>query len=185
MKIFELLVLAVGLSVDAFSVSVCKGLSQKPTIKHAVTAGLYFGIFQALMPLIGYFIMSKFAGIIEKADHWIIFILLAAIGIKMIIESFKDEELVPGYDFKSMIPLAFATSVDAMAAGASLVFLKIPVLISVTVIGVTTFLFSFAGVELGGKLGGKFQKRAVLFGGAVLILLGLKILLEHMGVISF
>ena len=185
MKLWELFILAVGLSMDAFAVSICKGLSV-PQVKprHALTVGCYFGGFQALMPLIGYLLGSQFEALISSVDHWIAFVLLGIIGVNMIRESRGDaEELNDSFGFKTMLPLAVATSIDALAVGVTFAFLQVQILPAVCFIGATTFLFSCAGIKIGNVFGAKYKSRAELFGGAVLILMGIKILLEHLGVL--
>lgn len=187
MSFIELFILAVGLSMDAFAVSVCKGLSVsevKP--KHMLIAGGYFGAFQALMPCIGYFLGSRFIQYIEAFDHWIAFALLAIIGISMIRSSFKqDEEQNDDFSFKAMILLAVATSIDALAVGITFACLDVKVLPAVLLIGVTTFVISAAGIKIGNLFGSKYRSKAELVGGIILILIGLKIILEHLGVIKF
>ena len=186
MSILELFVIAVGLSMDAFAVAICKGLSvEKAEIKHCLITGLYFGGFQALMPLIGFFLGEKFQALITRYDHWIAFVLLALIGGTMIKESLDKEQdaLPPSFDFRAMLPLAVATSIDALAVGVTFAFLQVNILWAVALIGVTTFAFSWAGVKVGNLFGAKFKSRAEFFGGAVLILMGIKILLEHLGVL--
>lgn len=187
MAIWELFTIAVGLAMDAFSVAICKGLSvQKATVKHSVIAGLYFGGFQALMPLIGYLLGSTFERFITSIDHWIIFILLALIGINMIRESRKQEEEVnASFGVKAMLPLAIATSIDALGVGITFAFMEINIWLAIALIGIVTFILSFVGVKAGSFLGAKYKSRAELVGGIVLILIGLKILLEHLGVISW
>lgn len=183
----ELIILAVGLAMDAFAVAICKGLSvQKIKPAHLAITGLYFGGFQALMPLIGYFLGINFRHLIEQVDHWIAFVLLAIIGINMIKEaSSKDEECMDcGFGFKSMLPMAVATSIDALAVGVTLAFLNVNIWVAVSAIGIITFLLSAVGVWIGRIVGIKFKSKAEIFGGAVLILIGLKILLEHIVVIS-
>ena len=199
MGIAELLVLAIGLSMDAFAVSVCKGLeTKKITIKQMVLAGLWFGGFQALMPAIGYFLGQAFAGAIKKYDHWVAFALLAFIGINMFKEAFSDESADEGnadknsgevcskncFGVKTMFIMAVATSIDALAVGVTFAFLKVNIVSAVSFIGVITFVFSFAGVKIGNIFGAKYEKKAQMTGGIILILIGLKILLEHLGVIS-
>ncbi len=180
MSVWELLVIAVGLSMDAFSVSVCKGLSvEKVQAKHVLLCGLFFGIFQAVMPAIGYFIGSAFANYVEKFDHWIAFVLLLYIGINMIKEAKQEEKLDADFSLKTMTLLAIATSIDALTIGVSFAFLKVNLLISVLAIGLITFTLSCIGVILGHKIGSKFSSRAEVLGGAVLIILGVKILIEH------
>ena len=184
MSLIELFILAVGLSMDAFAVSICKGLSlRKIKAKHMCIAGLWFGGFQALMPLIGYFLGSFFSEMIEQYDHWVAFILLAIIGGNMIKESFgKDENVDSAMDFKSMLLLAIATSIDALAVGVTFAFLQVQILPAVSFIGVVTFIFSAAGIKIGSLFGTKYRSKAELFGGIVLVFIGLKILLEGIGV---
>ena len=186
MSILELFILAVGLSMDAFAVSVCKGLSLgKIKPKHMCIAGGWFGGFQALMPLIGYFLGSFFAEMIEKYDHWVAFVLLAIIGGNMIKESFgKDEKVDSSMDVKSMLLLAIATSIDALAVGVTFAFLQVQIVPAVSFIGVITFIFSAVGVKIGSLFGTKYKSKAELFGGIVLVLIGIKILLEGIGVLG-
>lgn len=188
MSIFELFLLAVGLSMDAFAVSICKGLSVKELkIKHMFLAAVYFGGFQALMPVIGFFAGINFAGYISSIDHWIVFVLLAFIGGNMIKESLGKEEEQVNDDFsvKVMLLLAIATSIDALAVGISFALLKINILYAASFIGVITFVLSAIGIKLGHVFGSKYKSKAELAGGIILILIGLKILLDHLGVISF
>ena len=186
MGFWELLVLAAGLSMDAFAVSVCKGLSVpelKP--KHALITGLYFGGFQALMPLLGYLLGRQFEALITNIDHWIAFVLLALIGANMIKESRGEaEQLNDSFSFWTMLPLAVATSIDALAVGITFAFLQVSILPAVTVIGCTTFVLSAAGIKIGHVFGARYQSRAELAGGIVLIVLGCKILLEHLGLLG-
>lgn len=186
MSILDLFILAVGLSMDAFAVSVCKGLSLgKIKPKHMCIAGVWFGGFQALMPLIGYFLGSFFAEMIEKYDHWVAFVLLAIIGGNMIKESFgKDEKVDSSMDVKSMLLLAIATSIDALAVGVTFAFLQVQIVPAVSFIGVITFIFSAVGVKIGSLFGTKYKSKAELFGGIVLVLIGIKILLEGIGVLG-
>ena len=186
MSILELFILAVGLSMDAFAVSVCKGLSLgKIKPKHMCIAGAWFGGFQALMPLSGYFLGSFFADMIEKYDHWVAFVLLAIIGGNMIKESFdKDEKVDSSMDVKSMLLLAIATSIDALAVGVTFAFLQVQIVPAVSFIGVITFIFSAVGVKIGSLFGTKYKSKAELFGGIVLVLIGIKILLEGIGVLG-
>lgn len=181
MEIWELLIIAFGVSMDAFAVSICKGLSMKEMkYKNAVMAGSFFGGFQALMPLIGYLLGVQFKGYITSIDHWIAFILLAIIGIKMIKESREScTSADDSFDFKSMTVLAIATSIDALAVGITLAFLEVNIVTSVLIIGITTFAFSFAGVKIGNFFGTKFRSKAELAGGVVLTAMGIKILLSH------
>lgn len=191
MGIWELLALAVGVSMDAFAVSVCKGLAmKKATLKASAICGGWFGGFQALMPLIGFFLGSLFAEAIEAVDHWVAFGLLALIGINLLKEVFSKkcdcEDCNADLSFKTMFVMAIATSIDALAVGISLsMSLKNPgdIYLAVLFIGVTTFLFSAVGVKVGNIFGSRFEKKAQFAGGAILILLGLKILLEHLGVL--
>ena len=186
MGILDLFILAVGLSMDAFAVSVCKGLSLgKIKPKHMCIAGACFGGFQALMPLIGYFLGSFFAEMIEKYDHWVAFVLLAIIGGNMIKESFgKDEKVDSSMNVKSMLLLAIATSIDALAVGVTFAFLQVQIVPAVSFIGVITFIFSAVGVKIGSLFGTKYKSKAELFGGIVLVLIGIKILLEGIGVLG-
>lgn len=185
MSIFELFILAIGLSMDAFAVSICKGLSLgKIKVKHMCIAGLWFGGFQALMPLIGYYLGSFFADMITKYSHWIAFILLLFIGGNMIKESFGEEEKVnDDMGVKSMFLLAIATSIDALAVGVSLAFLKVNIIPAVSSIGCITFVCSAAGVKIGSLFGDKYQSKAELCGGIILILIGVKILLDGLGIL--
>lgn len=181
MGLVELFVLAVGLSMDAFAVSICKGLSLgKIRVKHMCIAGAWFGGFQALMPLIGYYLGSVFSHIITTYDHWIAFILLAIIGGNMIKESLdKDEEKADAsMSVKSMFLLAVATSIDALAVGVTFAFLDVNIIPAVSFIGIITFICSALGVKIGSIFGTKYKSKAEFFGGAVLIIIGLKILLE-------
>lgn len=183
MGITELIILAVGLSMDAFAVSICKGLSvRKLEIKHMALAGIWFGGFQALMPLIGYLLGSTFASYVQKFDHWIALILLAFIGLSMIKEAFAEDEEEVGDSFgaKTMFLMAVATSIDALAVGVTFAFLNVNVIFAVFTIGITTFIFSAAGIKIGNVFGLRFKSKAELAGGAILVLLGLKIFVEHM-----
>ena len=185
MELWELFLIAVGLSADAFAVAVCKGLSvKKLNIKHALVTGLYFGGFQALMPLIGYWLGSRFQNLITSIDHWIAFVLLALIGFNMIKESKGEaEELNDSFKFSEMLPLAVATSIDALAVGITFAFLKVNITGAISMIGITTFVLSIAGIWLGNRFGAKYKSKAECFGGVVLILIGIKILFEHIGII--
>ncbi len=193
MSFIELFILAVGLSMDAFAVSVCKGLSvRKAEVKECCLAGLYFGGFQALMPVIGYFLGVQFREYITGIDHWIAFVLLGLIGISMIREAGEREdesgEVCPteGNPFavREMLVLAVATSIDALAVGITLAFLNVNLLASVCFIGVTTFVLSAAGVRIGNIFGIRYKAKAELAGGIILICMGLKILLEHLGMLG-
>ena len=189
MSILEILLLGIGLSMDAFAVSICKGLSAKRLqAKHYLIIGAWFGGFQALMPTIGYFLGSTFEQYITAFDHWIAFVLLAAIGAGMIRESLSKEESDgnDSFSFKTMLLLALATSIDALAVGVTFALLPdVNVPLAVSLIGVTTFLCSAAGLKVGNVFGLRYKSRAEFAGGLILILIGLKILLEHLGVISF
>lgn len=188
MGFIELLLTAVALSMDAFAVSVCKGLSaQKLRPWDVGKTGLFFGGFQALMPLIGWLLGKQFERYITRIDHWIAFVLLAFIGGKMVWEALRggEEDDSGSFAFRELLLLAIATSIDALAVGVTFAFLAVNIWSSIAVIGVTTFAFSFGGVYLGNKVGVKFHEKAELAGGVVLILIGLKILLEHLGVINF
>ena len=186
MKVWELFVIAVGLSMDAFAVSICKGLSTKDVRReHMVVTGLYFGGFQALMPLAGYLLGSRFQSMIQRVDHWIAFVLLALIGANMVRESqgeaeHLDDSFTPG----TMLPLAVATSIDALAVGVTFAFLNVRIIPAAALIGVTTFALSAIGMRLGNVFGARYQARAELVGGIVLILMGVKILLEHTGILG-
>lgn len=182
MSLLELFLIAVGLSMDAFAVSVCKGLSvPQVKMKHALTAGLYFGGFQAAMPLLGYLLGIRFQAIIVSIDHWIAFILLGLIGINMIRESRKEEEVDGSFGWKAMLPMAIATSIDALAVGITFAFLQVDIVPAVLFIGGTTLLLSMAGVKAGHIFGCRCRTKAEIIGGVVLIVMGSKILLEHLG----
>lgn len=188
MSLLELFLLAVGLSMDAFAVSVCKGLSvRRGSMKQALTVGIWFGGFQALMPFLGYLLGITFSSLITNIDHWIAFVLLAFIGFNMIREARSDEENESNdrFDFKTMLPLAVATSIDALAVGVTFAFLRVNIVPAVSFIGCITFLLSAIGLKAGNIIGAKNRSRAEFAGGLVLILMGIKILLEHLGVISF
>lgn len=180
MGILELFILAVGLSMDAFAVSICKGLSLgKISAKHMAIAGGWFGGFQALMPLMGYFLGSLFADIVSKYAHWVAFILLLIIGGNMVKESFGEAEEMEGdMDVKTMLMLAVATSIDALAVGVSFAFLKVNIVAAVLFIGCITFVFSAAGVKIGSLFGNKYKSKAELAGGIILIIIGIKTLVE-------
>ena len=186
MGLLELFILAVGLSMDAFAVSVCKGLAMpKISVKKAVIVGIWFGGFQALMPALGYLLGSQFKDSITAVDHWIAFILLGIIGGNMIREacSGECEKENDSLDIKTMFLLAVATSIDALAVGITFAFLKFNIVAAGSFIGATTFIISAAGVKIGNIFGTKYKAKAELAGGVILILLGLKILLEHLGVL--
>ena len=184
MGLIELFLIAVGLSMDAFAVSVCKGLAMpKCTFKKAAIVGLWFGGFQALMPAIGYVLGAQFQEAIASIDHWIAFVLLALIGGNMIHEALDndEEEADASLDVKTMFLLAVATSIDALAIGITFAFLKVSIIPAVCFIGIVTFIISFAGVKIGNVFGVRYKNKAEIVGGVILILLGLKILLEHLG----
>lgn len=188
MNIVELLLIAVGLSMDAFAVSVCTGLSVRQSRwKAAITAGLYFGMFQMIMPLAGYLLGIQFADYISDYDHWIALALLSFIGGKMIKESFSLNEAasckVPSLKPKEMLPLAVATSIDALAVGVSLAFLKVSILPAVMLIGATTLILSMIGVGIGSVFGAKFKSKAELVGGILLILMGIRIVFDHLNIL--
>lgn len=186
----ELLLIGVGLAMDAFAVSICKGLAmRKVNKKQAVVIGLFFGGFQALMPFIGWLLGSQFESYITSIDHWIAFVLLAFIGGKMMVEALKPEEEVtvekmdPPLDIKEMFLLAVATSIDALAVGITFAFLNYPIIESISIIGVTTFCISIGGVYVGNFFGNKYKNKAEFVGGLILVLIGLRILLSHLGII--
>ena len=189
MGLLELFILAVGLSMDAFAVSICKGLAVKRIdMGKAGIVGLWFGSFQALMPMIGYFLGSRFSNAIQSVDHWVAFILLSLIGANMIREALSRDEDA-GRDsgslsFKTMLMLAVATSIDALAAGITFAFLDVDIALAAGMIGCTTCIISMAGVKVGSVFGTKYKSKAELTGGVMLILLGLKILLEHTGILA-
>ena len=186
MGILELLILAIGLSMDAFAVSVCKGLAMKKLeFKNMAIVGLWFGGFQALMPTIGYFLGVQFKNQITAIDHWIAFVLLGIIGANMIKEACSkddEEEVKANLDVKTMFMLAIATSIDALAVGIRFAFLSVTLVHAVTFIGITTFILSAVGVGIGNIFGTKYKAKAEIAGGIILILLGIKILLEHLGI---
>ena len=184
MNFTELFVIALGLSMDAFAVSVCKGLSvSAPRPVHGLTCGAWFGAFQALMPLLGWLLGVQFQSVITSVDHWVAFVLLSLIGANMIRESQRGAEAAMDASFtpRAMLPLAVATSIDALAVGVTFAFLSVDIRLAVILIGLTTFVLSSIGTGVGAAFGARFQSRAELAGGAILILMGLKILLEHLG----
>lgn len=191
--VIELFLLGVGLSMDAFAVSVCKGLGmRKLNKKQALIIGLYFGGFQALMPFVGWLLGSQFQKYITSIDHWIAFILLGFIGGKMMIEAIREwneEEVVDvmdaPIDHKNMLVLAVATSIDALTVGITFAFLGTPIVAAITIIGITTMVISIAGVVVGNFFGSRYKSKAEFIGGLILVLLGLKILLEHLGILVF
>ena len=186
MKLWELFIIAVGLSMDAFAVSVCKGLSAGRTKpRHCIAAGAWFGGFQGLMPLIGYLLGARLESFITQVDHWIAFVLLGFIGFQMVRES-RDcsdcQEVDASFTPKAMFPLAVATSIDALAVGVTFAFLRVAIVPAVLLIGATTFMLSAAGVRVGNLFGSRYKSKAELAGGLILIFMGTKILLEHLGV---
>ena len=194
MKIWEIILLAVGLAMDAFAVATCRGLEMKKfSVRHAIIIALFFGVFQAGMPLLGWAVGIQFSGYIEAYDHWIAFGLLSFLGVKMIVDSFKKEDVGQGTEstlnIKQLLLMSVATSIDALAVGITFALMKferfLNVLPPVSIIGGVTFILSFSGVFIGNRIGLKFKNKAELIGGTVLILIGVKILLEHLGAISF
>lgn len=186
MRFYELFLLAVGLSMDAFAVSICKGLSvRRYRLRDSAIVGVYFGGFQAGMPLLGYLLGIRFQRYIVSVDHWIAFILLLLIGINMIREARSDaEQLNDSFTFPTMLPLAVATSIDALAVGVTFAFLQVHILSAITFIGCTTFVFSAAGLKIGNLFGARYRAHAELFGGIMLCVIGCKILLEHLGILG-
>lgn len=184
MGIFSQALIALGLSMDAFAVSICKGLSlKKISFKHCLIVGLYFGLFQAGMPLAGYFLAAQFSGYINAYAHWIAFVLLSIIGGKMIFESRKkDDDALPDASLgpRKMILLAVATSIDALATGVSFAFLQVNILLAILLIGLITLGMSMLGVKIGSMFGLRFKSKAELCGGLILILMGIKILIDHL-----
>ena len=187
MGLVEIILIAISLAMDAFAVSICKGLSMKKMDwKKAIIIALYFGLFQGGMPLIGYILGVGFEESIKFIDHWIAFGLLAFIGGNMIKEALsknEDDEVDDKVDFKTMIVLAIATSIDALAVGVTFAFLNVNIILAVSLIAIITFIISCIGVKLGNVFGDKYEKKAELAGGIVLVLIGLKILLEHLGIL--
>ena len=183
MNFIEIFLIAFSLSMDAFAVSICQGLSMKNiSNKDTITTGIYFGLFQMIMPALGYFLGFYFSSMLDKIDHWIAFILLASIAISMIHESFEDKSNKEmNYGFKNMIILAIATSIDALAIGVTFAFLKVNLLLAVLTIGIVCFLISISGVKIGNRFGSRFGNKTGLFGGIILFFIGVKILLEHLG----
>lgn len=185
MNLFELLIIAIGVSMDAFAIAICKGLSVKELQnKHLFITGLWFGGAQALMPLLGYLLGGSFSSFIESIDHWFSFALLAIIGLNMIKESREENEtLNDSFSAKAMFPLAIADSIDALAVGVTFAFQEVHIIPAVTLIGITTFLFSAIGVKIGHQFGARYKSKAELAGGVILIVMGLLILLEDLGVL--
>lgn len=186
MMAFELLIIAIGLSMDAFAIAICKGLSvQQLKTKHMVITGLWFGGSQAIMPLIGYLLGNSFYEVIASVDHWISFALLLLIGVNMIRESREESKpLDASFSAKVMFPLAIADSIDALAVGVAFAFQKTPIVQAVIIIGITTFLFSCLGVKIGNQFGAKYKSKAEFTGGIVLIVMGCSMLLQDLGLIG-
>ena len=183
MGIIEILLISISLAMDAFAVSICKGVSMKKmNWKKAIIIGLYFGGFQMLMPIIGYMLGKGFENVVANIDHWIAFILLAGIGANMIKEAFSDEsdKVNDNIDVKTMILLAIATSIDALAVGITFAFLKVNLILAISLIGIVAFALSVIGTKIGNRLGDKYGNKACLVGGVILILMGIKILIEHL-----
>lgn len=187
MGLFELILIAIGLSMDAFAVSICKGLNmRRMNYRHAGIIALFFGAFQALMPTAGWLLGKQFESYITSIDHWIAFVLLGFIGVNMIREALGEEEEDcecprEHLDLKELFMLAIATSIDALAVGITFAFLQVKILPAVCLIGTTTFIISFAGVGIGHQFGRRYEKKAEIVGGVILVFIGLKILLEHLG----
>lgn len=188
MSLLTLFITAVGLSMDAFAVAICKGLAMKKlSWKKALIIGLWFGGFQALMPTIGYLLGTRFESYVTAIDHWIAFVLLVLIGANMVKESFSKEEESSNdsVDFKTMFLLAIATSIDALAVGVTYAFLQVRIVPAVSFIGIITFTLSIVGVKIGNVFGLKYKSKAELTGGIILIVMGIKILLEHLGLLNW
>ena len=187
MSLFELFVIAVGLSMDAFAVAVCRGLEMRRIdYRQALLIAVFFGGFQALMPVAGYLLGAGFEHYISSFDHWIAFLLLAFIGGKMIWEAVRggEEEHAEALSLKLLVMMAVATSIDALAVGVTFAFLRVQIVPAVASIGAITFALSFAGVKVGNVFGDRFEKKAEICGGVILILIGAKILLEHLGILG-
>lgn len=187
MGILEILLIAIGLAMDAFAVSICKGLSMKEMQwKKAIIIGLYFGIFQGGMPVIGYLLGTSFESLVTKIDHWIAFVLLVFIGLNMLKEGFskEKEKLNDDISFKNMVVLAIATSIDALTVGITFAFLDVNIILSALIIGIVTFIACVIGVKIGNKFGDRYEQKAELAGGLILIVMGIKILLEHLNIIA-
>lgn len=183
MRIFEIILIGVGLAMDAFAVSLCKGLSSKLfSFKKCIIVGLYFGIFQGIMPLLGYMLGISFEELIVAIDHWIAFVLLVLIGINMMKESFSccDDNLNDKVDFFEMVPLAIATSIDALTVGITFAFLQVDIFVAIIIISFLTLLICIVGFFIGNIFGNKFEKKAKFIGGMILIFMGIKILIEHL-----
>lgn len=198
MTFLELLIIAIGLSMDAFAVAICTGLTmKKATVRKSLVVGAYFGVFQAVMPVIGFFFATLFAEKIIAYDHWVAFVLLSFLGGRMIWGVFQKEEneqnesaaeprrAETSLTLAAMLPLSLATSIDALAVGVSFAFLQVAIVSAASFVGMTTFAFSVLGVQIGNAFGAKFKSKAEWTGGVILIMIGLKILLEHLGVLGF
>jgi len=188
MSVVEIILIAIGLAMDAFAVAICKGLSMKKmSWKKGLIVGGYFGFFQGFMPLIGYLLGVGFHDKVSVVDHWVAFILLGVISINMLKEATSKEEECKNdsFDFKEMVVLAIATSIDALAVGITMAFLDVNIIFAVLAIGIITFVISTLGVKIGNFFGDKYEKKAEIFGGIILLLIGTKILLEHLGIINF
>ena len=190
MSALELFLIGVGLSMDAFAVAICQGLCMpKLNVRHGTIIALFFGGFQALMPLIGWLLGSQFAGYIQSIDHWVAFVLLAIIGGNMAREALSPEEeetvcaVTDRLDYKQLLLMAVATSIDALAVGVTFAFLEVSIVPAISIIGCTTFCLSLVGVVVGNYFGARYKKRAELAGGIILVALGAKILLEHLGIL--
>ncbi len=184
--ITEFALIGIGLAMDAFAVSICKGLGMKKiNWGQTLLIGLFFGGFQAGMPFAGWLLGSRFSGVIDSFDHWIAFLLLAAIGVKMIIEAFGEEEAIKeGVSIRELFALAVATSIDALAVGVTFALLSYPILEGIIIIGIITFILSIIGVLIGNRFGNRYQQKAQIAGGIILILIGLRILLSGLGLIA-
>ena len=183
MELYEIFLIAIGLGMDSFAVAICKGLAMKNMqMRKAIIIGLYFGIFQAVMPIIGYFLGVNFQNVIEKIDHWIAFMFLGAIGVNMIKHAFSKEEehFDENVNFKTMVVLAIATSIDALAVGITFAFLKVNIILAVNIIGIIAFILSIIGVKIGNVFGNKYERISEICGGCILIFIGVKTLIEHL-----
>ena len=186
MPTIELIILSISLAMDAFAVSICKGLNiNKTKVKEPIIIGIYFGLFQAIMPLIGFILGKTFESYIISIDHWLSFIILVSIGISMIYEAIinDNDSYNSKTNIKTMIPLAVATSIDALAVGITFAFLKVDIIVAILIIGIITFTLSFIGVKIGNIFGDKHQNIAKIIGGTILITIGIKILLEHLEIL--
>ena len=189
MSFFEIFFIGIGLAMDAFAVSICKGLSMKKmNWNDGILIALYFGVFQALMPMLGYFLGTTFSEFVKNIDHWIAFISLMIIGGNMIKEAIfdkKDDKENSKVDVKTMLILAIATSIDALTIGVTFAFFEVNIILAISVIGIITFVLSLIGVKIGNRFGDKFESKAEIAGGIILIIIGLKILLEHLEIMKF